>query len=48
VLKSGIKQVVDMIHQKYNFKLQGYPIPLSEYERSIILTDIGIANLLDL
>lgn len=29
-------------------KLAGFGVDLSEYEKNIILTDIGISNLLDL
>lgn len=48
VLKSRIKQSLDFIHQKFANSLLGFPMFLSDYEKSIILTDIGLANILDL
>jgi hypothetical protein len=48
ILKSGVKDTLDVLQQKLNLKLLGCPIFLSDYEKSIILTDIGLANLLDL
>jgi hypothetical protein len=48
VLKSRIKQSLDFVHQKFANSLLGFPMFLSDYEKSIILTDIGLANILDL
>ncbi len=48
VLRSRIKQSLDIVHQKFANSLLGYPMFLSDYEKSIILTDIGLANILDL
>lgn len=43
-----MKTTVDFFKQKFQLSLQGYPIALTDYEKNIILTDIGLANLLDL
>lgn len=48
MLKSRIKNNLDIVHQKFANSLLGYPMQLSDYEKSIILTDIGIANILDI
>lgn len=48
VLKSRIKQTLDLVHQKYANSLLGFPLFLSDYEKSVILTDIGIANIMDI
>ena len=48
ILKSRLKATLDFIYQKFANSLLGYPIYLTDYAKSIILTDIGIANILDL
>lgn len=48
ILKSCLKTTIDLIYQSFTNKLQGYPIVLSEYQKSILLTDIGFANIIDL
>jgi hypothetical protein len=48
LLKGKIQNAVDMINQRFTLSLKGFDMNLSEYEKSIILTDIGIANILDI
>ena len=48
ILKSCLKTTLDLIYRNFTNKLQGYPITLSEYQKSILLTDIGLANIIDL
>ena len=48
VLRSRIKATLDYIHQQFHNELGGYPLDLTSYEKSILLTDIGIANILDI
>jgi len=48
MLKCPIKQTLDIFHQKLINSLNGYPITLSEYQKTIILSEIGLANILDL
>lgn len=48
VLKCPIKQTLDLFHQRLVNSLNGYPIALSNYQTTIILSEIGLANLLDL
>jgi hypothetical protein len=48
ILKCPIKQTLDVFHQRLMNSLGGYPIPLSDYQKTIILSEIGISNLIDL
>ena len=48
MLKCPIKQTLDIFYQKLINSLNGYPILLSDYQKTIILSEIGIANILDL
>lgn len=48
VLKSPIKLTLDTFHQRLMASLKGYLVPLSDYEKTVILSEIGLANLLDL
>ena len=37
-----------MINQRFTLSLKGFDMNLTNTEKSIILTDIGIANILDI
>ena len=48
ILRSRIKATVDYIHREFSLALLGYPLDLSSYEKSILLTEVGMANILDI
>lgn len=48
VLKSPIKQTLDTFQQRLVGSLKGYLVDLTDYKKTVILSDIGLANLLDL
>lgn len=48
MLQCPIKQTLDVFHQRLINSFNGYPIHLSDYQKTIILSEIGLANILDL
>ena len=48
MLRCPIKQTLDVFQQRLSNSLNGYPIHLSDYQKTIILSEIGLANILDL
>jgi hypothetical protein len=48
VLRSSIKSAIDVVSSSFEKKLKPFPIELTDFQKTIILSDIGIDNIIDL